>query len=88
VYRTLLQPAWTASGRPSGICSSVDEFELDADANKSSDEVVEHNKEVPGEGDADKDIADSERGRRAITKRIKLAMSRPRTTRRRNKVGW
>ena len=51
MYRTLLQPAWAASGRPFGFCSSVDELELDADANKSSDVVVEYDEEVADDGD-------------------------------------
>jgi hypothetical protein len=55
VYRALLQPAWTTPGRPSGICSSVYELELDVDADKSSDEVVEYDEEVPDDGDANKD---------------------------------
>ena len=55
MYRALLQPAWAAFGTPFGICSSVDELELDADANKSSNEMMEHNEEVPGEDDANKD---------------------------------
>jgi hypothetical protein len=55
VYRALLQPTRTASGRPFEICSSVDELELDADADKSSDEVVEHDEEVPSDSDANKD---------------------------------
>ena len=55
VYRALLQPAWAAFGTPFGICSSVDELELDADANKSSDVVVEYDEEVADDGDANKD---------------------------------
>jgi hypothetical protein len=54
VYRALLHPTWTASGRPSGICRFIDELELDVDANKSSDEVVEYDEEVPDERDANK----------------------------------
>jgi len=49
---------------------------------------VEYNEDVPDEGDATKIIGANELDCRAITKRIKLAMSRPMTTRRRNKVGW
>jgi hypothetical protein len=55
VYRALLQPTWTVSGRPSEICSSVNELELDSDADKSSNEVMEHDEVVLGESDANKD---------------------------------
>ena len=55
MYRALLQPTWTASGRPFGFCSFVDELELDANANKSSDVVVEYDEEVPDDGDTNKD---------------------------------
>lgn len=54
VRRALLQPARTSSGGLLGIRRSADEFDIDTDADESSDEVVEYKEDIPDESDAHK----------------------------------